>query len=425
MSGGEVHVSFPISETVRAECLRDFKRTLSGRSVFIYRHRIKSPLLDSATDPGDVTKEACEAALRELQLRLQAELKANSCISEEELQTLSLRVASHISVAPGIQAVLSQRLPPALWQPSFVISICPGEVRVLTLAFVGDPVAGDRPSCKWTNKLLRLSTGNLLVEKACEEAGTPGPSTASFAVIQAKEGFKSIEEHLSYIEDIFATSSKAKQVVATNMTVTGLASKPARPETTPGRLNNQVQWWEDLSRKRASGSLDGLSSSKPADVLIQSELLKDKVASLRSMFSGGGLIQPGSYSQVQISDRQARMRSTFAAYAQSSSTRVGETSRAVSTPVRAATPVVDRQARMRMAFHRTQSPSQAPAPALAGSSPATPSRQVVDRAARMRASIRAQSAVASKSYPVQENLGLFATLRNSFEAMATQATVAA
>merc|ERR1711971_861666 len=44
----------------------------------------------------------------------------------------------------------------------FFICIGASQARVLTFAFVGNPVNGDRPDCKWTPSVLQLATSNLL-----------------------------------------------------------------------------------------------------------------------------------------------------------------------------------------------------------------------------------------------------------------------
>jgi hypothetical protein len=78
-----------------------------------------------------------------------------------ELRELTRRVAAHITVGPGMNVVLQQKLPPVLLQPSFVICISRSQVRVLTFAFIGEPVTGDRPDRKSTPFILKLLTGNL------------------------------------------------------------------------------------------------------------------------------------------------------------------------------------------------------------------------------------------------------------------------
>jgi len=57
---------------------------------------------------------------------------------------------------------MARGLQPNLWQPVFTICIGDGQVRVLTFAFIGHPVTGDRPDRKRTPFCLRIATGDLV-----------------------------------------------------------------------------------------------------------------------------------------------------------------------------------------------------------------------------------------------------------------------
>lgn len=223
----------PEGDTAWAECLRDLKRTLEGGSVFVVGRRKRYTVRDPAKAQGDVSREACEEAFEELVRCIGFELLAQSseavssggccravgcvrpeghdgpCVDNEleelsqfrapskeeqdRLRDLVRRVAAHVSVAPGIQAVLAHALPPALWQPTFVICVGHGEVRVLTLAFVGNPVSGDRPTCKRTPFLLKVLTGDLA-------SANPGPMAANYAVHAATASKLSTLAHLASLE---------------------------------------------------------------------------------------------------------------------------------------------------------------------------------------------------------------------------------
>ena len=98
--------------------------------------------------------------------------------------------------------IVKQGASPALYQPRFVVVCGGGQLRVVTYAFAGDPIGGDRPvSChglqrqpllriptaavSWTNMdppltkdtkftsfVLRLVTGNLFSDESTSEPGT-------------------------------------------------------------------------------------------------------------------------------------------------------------------------------------------------------------------------------------------------------------
>eukprot|EP00419_Tripos_fusus_P003175 CAMPEP_0172680416 /NCGR_PEP_ID=MMETSP1074-20121228/16749_1 /TAXON_ID=2916 /ORGANISM="Ceratium fusus, Strain PA161109" /LENGTH=358 /DNA_ID=CAMNT_0013498741 /DNA_START=176 /DNA_END=1252 /DNA_ORIENTATION=- len=173
-----------------AECLRDLTRTLHGLGVYIVGSEQMYPLRAEMKTLGDLSPATCEAAFGSLTRAICDELTAqgaaqNASVSAPatplrgslwrqqlgtvsnwqldslELTELTRRVAAHITVGPGMHVVLQQTLPPALWQPAFVICISRSQVRVLTFAFIGEPVTGNRPDRKCTPFMLRLLTGNL------------------------------------------------------------------------------------------------------------------------------------------------------------------------------------------------------------------------------------------------------------------------
>jgi len=78
------------------------------------------------------------------------------------LRKLAEECAVNLSVSPGMQLVVERGLPPVLYQPTFVICVGGGQLRVLTFAFVGAPVTGDRPDRKRTPFSIRLATDDLI-----------------------------------------------------------------------------------------------------------------------------------------------------------------------------------------------------------------------------------------------------------------------
>jgi len=95
-------------------------------------------------------------------------------------------------------------LSPALWQPSFVICVGSGQVRVVTLAFVGDPVSGDRPSSKSTPFVLRLVTPDLVpVPTDSHSAGL-----VHYCIQNALEGAETVTMQLAELaEELFSASA--------------------------------------------------------------------------------------------------------------------------------------------------------------------------------------------------------------------------
>mmetsp|Transcript_13002 Transcript_13002/g.37517 ORF Transcript_13002/g.37517 Transcript_13002/m.37517 type:complete len:362 (-) Transcript_13002:10-1095(-) len=232
LPAGEVSAQPPTGENAWAECLRDLKRTLEGGRVFVLGRGRRYALRDPSKAVGDISREACGEAFDELSRAISRELSAQAsaqrapapeadlahkahfddsaggCVrlgddaaatppqadeaDRGRLEQLTRRVAANISVAPGIQAVLFHDLPPALWQPTFVVCVGQDQVRVMTLAFVGEPVAGDRPSCKRTPYLLKVLTADLAADAA--------PPPSKYAVCMADEAVESTLGHLHRLE---------------------------------------------------------------------------------------------------------------------------------------------------------------------------------------------------------------------------------
>lgn len=233
---GKVQVQLSWNDSAKAECLRDLKRTLEAGNVFVVGPGRRYPLRDPSMVQGDVSREACQEAFEELSRAIGFEILvqatsgcgcARGCIrppghcgpctdgqladisrtggavvDRETMNGIAQRVAANMSVSPGLQAVLAHDLPPALWQPTFAICVGSGEVRVLTLAFVGDPVAGDRPSCKRTQTILRLLSDDLVPQTAM--------GLARYVGLRAKDNAASAADHLAdFEEELFGAIAPA------------------------------------------------------------------------------------------------------------------------------------------------------------------------------------------------------------------------
>mmetsp|Transcript_95956 Transcript_95956/g.311212 ORF Transcript_95956/g.311212 Transcript_95956/m.311212 type:complete len:404 (-) Transcript_95956:372-1583(-) len=190
---GQIEVPLPQKDGAWDEVFRDFTRVLQGGSVFIIGRGRLYPIRPSGDDNAGVQEEARAAAIEDLGRAIREELLAqgqglsskgrkkpvlwrrNTFGSDTDIKDapldkvdpgmmreLALAVASHVSVGPGVQVALARGLPPTLWQPSFAVCVGDGQVRVLTFAFIGEPVFGDRPDRKRTPFCLRIATGNLV-----------------------------------------------------------------------------------------------------------------------------------------------------------------------------------------------------------------------------------------------------------------------
>mmetsp|Transcript_14888 Transcript_14888/g.27935 ORF Transcript_14888/g.27935 Transcript_14888/m.27935 type:complete len:443 (+) Transcript_14888:31-1359(+) len=195
---GVVDVTLPVSPAERMECLRDLGRTMQGGSILVLGRRRLYPVRPEHPSVGEVSTASCNAALDALANAICQELIDQGYgldqdgvatelllrrgtlgvaadfddavdldhvrrhkINEEALRRMAEECAVNLSVSPGMQLVVERGLPPVLHQPTFVICIGGGQVRVLTFAFVGEPVTGDRPDRKRTPFAIRLATDEL------------------------------------------------------------------------------------------------------------------------------------------------------------------------------------------------------------------------------------------------------------------------
>uniref|UniRef100_A0A7S4S8A2 Uncharacterized protein n=1 Tax=Alexandrium monilatum TaxID=311494 RepID=A0A7S4S8A2_9DINO len=219
-TAGLAEYPLPASADAWSECFRDLTRTLQGGGTFIVGRQRLYPVRAAADRPGDVSPGACRAAFEALCRAVQDELVAQgvglsaagdmrrACVSAEQVDGRALRrlahaVAVHICIGPGMQAAATSRLPPVLWQPLFAVCVGGGQVRVLTFAFVGEPVLGDRPDRKRTPLVLRLATGDLAAAARLATAGELGsPTTTVHLVVEpAAEEAQFILDHIVSLED--------------------------------------------------------------------------------------------------------------------------------------------------------------------------------------------------------------------------------
>jgi len=215
---GTLHVPISTSESARAERLRDMMRSLQSEAVFIAGQR-RLNQVSGVGSGGDVGRDARDANFKVLSDAIGVELSAQgyslhvrtvstvwrtfACpcrrvvIAPGVLQNLVTQVAAHISVGPGLHVAAHCGLPPALWQPVYVVCIGAGQARVLTLAFIGEPVMGDRPEYKRTPFVLQLLTDNLLTN-----VGRRAANVVHYEGQHVSEGARTTLEHFVSREEV-------------------------------------------------------------------------------------------------------------------------------------------------------------------------------------------------------------------------------
>lgn len=190
---GVVSVVSVSSDREIKERMRDLARAVRGGSVFLLGRHLLTPVAGaSGAQHGSLGSDSCEEDLHALLIAVRSELKAQAHpqgrflrrlsaflmmdpdatkvdtaaeLDGDALNALALRIAEHVSVGPALEAAVQSSLPPALWQPTFVICCGNGQVRVLTFAFAGGPVLGESPATKRTPYVLRLGTPDLVPER--------------------------------------------------------------------------------------------------------------------------------------------------------------------------------------------------------------------------------------------------------------------
>ena len=83
-------------------------------------------------------------------------------LGEEAVDLCCQRVLANLTVTPAMNLVIESGCAPAVYQPRFVVLCGSGQLRVLTVAFIGEPARGDRPDTKCTPFMLRMLSPNLI-----------------------------------------------------------------------------------------------------------------------------------------------------------------------------------------------------------------------------------------------------------------------
>ena len=146
-------------------------------------------------------------------------------INQSALRALAEECAVNISVSPGMQLVVERGLPPVLLQPTFVICIGGGQVRVLTFAFVGEPVTGDRPDRKRTPFSIRLATDNLLPSATLQTSPSVRGAKLRYAAHVVDPAVQTtLDMIVSLEEELFAANEEGSQFEDSKIFVCGSES---------------------------------------------------------------------------------------------------------------------------------------------------------------------------------------------------------
>jgi len=119
-------------------------------------------------------------------------------LEPELLERLVCHIVASVSVNPGMEVVMRNSFSPALWQPIYIVCIGNDQVCVVTLAFIGDPVMGDRPSSKSTPFILRLVTDDLAAAVLGHTRGT-----SQYSIQPAPLSVATIALHVTELADEF------------------------------------------------------------------------------------------------------------------------------------------------------------------------------------------------------------------------------
>lgn len=165
-------MNFPTTPSNKAECFRDLARMISGGSVYVLGQNRAQPVplaRDLVPITGLLNSNVCNTALMAFSKVIGDELAVQCSSGENIMQedptlilAIAMRAAAHISTNVGVQVMEENNIPPVLWQPTFVVCIGSAEVWLMTLAFVGEPVTGQRPEDKCTPFVLVLASSNLM-----------------------------------------------------------------------------------------------------------------------------------------------------------------------------------------------------------------------------------------------------------------------
>mmetsp|Transcript_22863 Transcript_22863/g.44470 ORF Transcript_22863/g.44470 Transcript_22863/m.44470 type:complete len:378 (-) Transcript_22863:51-1184(-) len=220
---GQIIFPLPDGREGWMECFRDLSRTMQGGASFMLGRHCLYPMEGANAHPGNQGTRACDAAFKQLCSSIRNELMAQGFglstqgtpvqllsgrapgdqVDPAALEELGHHVALHISIGPGMQAVMQSRWPPALWQPLYVVCVGCLQIRVLTFAFVGEPVSGDRPDNKYSPVVLRLTTDDLIAvaQLALRTKSRPNSATVHFATELTIGKAQHILDHVAGLED--------------------------------------------------------------------------------------------------------------------------------------------------------------------------------------------------------------------------------
>lgn len=330
---GEMQVPLPIGDGPWNECLRDFKRTLEGGSLFVHSRGRCFGVQDPTQKHGDVSRAACELAFDDFARVIGFELQAQAmglaaetvakgkcwhpccarpahhdgpCVDSflqrlkppegcpdplepELLEGLARHIVASVSVSPGMQVVMKHSISPALWQPTFVVCIGNDQIRVVTLAFIGGPVMGDRPSSKSTPFILRLVTDDLLAAGA--QSDTRGPS--QYSVQPAPMSVATMALHVTELADELFVANATGERVSSNKAAKDIPAVPMICSSSAPQMLMPSCEIKEMPQPGCEKSTSGqLNTASPiAGHVLTSERLKRQVSVLADGLSVKALTQ--------------------------------------------------------------------------------------------------------------------------------------
>ena len=174
------------------EARRDLGRAYCARGLYATRADGAVPqLLDPPEDlPKGIEKEALESQYQAFTAAV--ERFRGTAPSASELS----RLAAHLTVSPTISVLAAVNVAPMLLQNRFVIRLATdGSIRVLTMGYIGTPIAARTPAGAHAPYVLSVASPDL------RDEATSDPSTlactVSYSVRSAR--YPRIEEELAKV----------------------------------------------------------------------------------------------------------------------------------------------------------------------------------------------------------------------------------
>jgi len=193
---GELRVMAPKGEQGWEQCMQSMKIMMDeGRIVIVgsKRQELRSPAQAADATVDDGLYQVFEELVRTLGAEWFAVRKINrpGQVDQEKVREIARRAVAHITTSVGMRVVAQHRDLLSMYQPTFAICVCNGQVRLMTLAFVGTPSNPGSPmEQRRTPFLLRLLTSDLSTEV----------ETTTYVVRDVADSVKCTKDYLASID---------------------------------------------------------------------------------------------------------------------------------------------------------------------------------------------------------------------------------